>query len=106
MKTRLILWLVATVILCFTAFWFGRSQSRPEYDQNPLAIDGALLATLRAGDTTNAIEKLEVMLDFETLAAMHNRPLLQGRDRMILDRTLERVARYREQYPRHIENIT
>jgi hypothetical protein len=106
MKTRMILWLVVTVILCFAAFWYGRSQSRAVYDQNPLRIDLALLTSLRGGDTTNVVEKLDAMLELETLAAMRNRSSLQDRDRKILDQTLERVARYRQQHPWLIDTNT
>ena len=106
MKTRIILWLVVTVILCFAAFWFGKHQSPPAYDQNYLAIDRALLERLRAGDTTNVIEKLDAMLELETLAAMHNRTLLDERDREILDKTLGRVAGYRQQHPWLIDTNT
>jgi hypothetical protein len=108
MKTRMILWLVVTVILCFAAFWFGRSRSQPVYlyDQNPLRIDVALLTSLRGGDTTNVVEKLDAMLELETLAAMRNRSSLQDRDRKILDQTLERVARYRQQHPWLIDTNT
>ena len=108
MKIRMILWLVVTVILCFAAFWFGRSRSQPVYlyDQNPLRIDVALLTRLRGGDTTNVVEKLDAMLELETLAAMRNRSSLQDRDRKILDQTLERVARYRQQHPWLVDTNT
>jgi len=101
MKTRIILWLVATAILCFAAFWFGRSRSQAVYlyDQNSLRIDLALLTSLHGGDTTNVVEKLDAMLELETLAAMRNRSSLQDHDRKILDQTLERVARYRQRHP-------
>ena len=106
MKTRMILWLVVTVLLCFVAFWFGRHQSPTAYDPNYLAIDRALLERLRTGDTTNVIEKLDAMLELETLAAMRNRSSLEERDRKILDRMLEKVARYRQQHPWLIDTNT
>jgi hypothetical protein len=106
MKTRMILWLAVTVILCFAAFWFGRSRSQPVYDQNPLRIDFSLLTGLRAGHTTNVVEALDAMLEMETLAAMRNRASLDERDRKMLDQTLERVARYRQQHPWHIDTNT
>lgn len=106
MKLRMIIWLAATAILCLAAFWFGRSLSRPVYDQNPLRIDLALVTSLRGGDTTNVIEKLDAMLELETLAAMRNRQSLDERDRKILDQTLERVARYRQQHPWLIDTNT
>jgi hypothetical protein len=108
MKTRMILWLAATAVLCFAAFWYGKSRSQPVYlyDQNPLRIDLALLISLRGGDTTNVVEKLDAMLELETLAAMRNRSSLDERDRKILDQTLERVARYRQQYPWLIDTNT
>jgi hypothetical protein len=106
MRTRKTFWILLTVILCLASFWFGRNLPRPVYDQNPLAIDRALLTTLRAGNTTNAIGHLEALLDLETLAAMHNRTSLHGLDRKILDRTLGRVAQYRQQYPRTIDTST
>ena len=81
-------------------------QSRPVYDQNPLRIDLALVTSLRAGNTTNVVEKLDAMLELETLAAMRNRSSLDERDRKILDGTLERVARYRQQHPWLIDTNT
>ena len=89
------------LLLCFAG-----CQSRPVYDQNPLRIDVALLTSLRAGDTTNAIEHLDAMLELETLAAMRNRSSLDERDRKVLDQTLERVARYRQQHPWFIDTNT
>ena len=108
MKTRVMLLLAGTVILCFAAFWFGRSRSQRVYlyDQNPLRIDLALLTSLRDGNTTNVIEKLDAILELETLAAMRNRSSLDERDRKILDQTLERVARYRQQHPWLIDTNT
>ena len=106
MKTRMILWLVATVVLCFTAFWFGRHQAPPAYDPVYLAMDRILLERLRAGDTTNVIEKLDASLELETVAAMRNRSSLDERDRKILDKILERVARYRQQHPWLIDTNT
>ena len=106
MNIRMILWLATTAILCFAAFWFGRGRSQSVYDQNPLREDLALLTSLRGGDTTNVVDKLDAMLELETLAAMHNRSLLQDRDRKILDQTLERVARYRQQHPWMIDTNT
>ena len=106
MKMERILWLATTVILCFAAFWFGRSQSRPAYDQNPLRIDLALLTSLHGGDATNVIEQLDAMLELETLAAMRNRSSLPDRDRKILDQTLERVAHYRQEHPWLIDTNT
>lgn len=46
------------------------------------------------------------MLELETLAAMRNRSSLQDHDRKILDQTLERVARYRQQHPWLIDTNT
>ena len=95
-----------TLILCLVAFWFGRSQTPPTYYQNPLAVDLALLTTLRVGDKTNTIQRLEAIVDYETLDAIRHRPSLQGRQRQILDKTLQSVARYRERYPRPIDIST
>ena len=108
MKICIILWLATTAILCSAAFWFGRSRSQPVYlyDQNPLRIDLALSTSLRAGYTTNVIEKLDALLELETLAAMRNRASLDEHDRKILDETLERVARYRQQHPWVIDTNT
>jgi argonaute-like protein implicated in RNA metabolism and viral defense len=106
MKIRMIIWLVATVGLCFAAFWFGKRQSLPTSNQFYLSVDRALLEQLNAGNTTNVIEKLDAMLELETLAAMHNRSSLQERDRKILDKTLKQVARYRRQHPWVIETNT
>ena len=61
---------------------------------------------MRGGDTTNVVEKLDAMLELETLAAMRNRSSLPDRDRKILDRTLEGVARYRQQHPWLIDTNT
>ncbi len=106
MKSRIILWLVVTVILCFAAFLFGRRESPSPSNQFYLATDKALLEKLSAGDTTNVIERLNGMLELETLAAMRNRSSLQDRDRKILDQTLERVARYRQQHPWLVDTNT
>jgi hypothetical protein len=106
MRIRMILWMAATAIFCFAAFWFGRSQPRALYDQNPLRIDLMLLTRLRDGNTTNVIERLDAMLELETLAAMRNRSSLPDRDRKILDRYLERVAYYRQQHPWVIDTNT
>lgn len=106
MKARTTIWVGVTVILCLVSFWIGSSRPRPDFDPNLLATDRALLATLRAGGSTNAIGFLEARLDLETLDAMRQRASLQSRDREILDRTLRRVADYRVQYPRAIDTTT
>jgi len=107
MKMRMIVWISSTVILCLMSFWLGKSSHpRPTYDSVPLADDmmdnRAVLTNLRAGDSTNAIQSLEAILDLETYDAMRQRPSLQDRDRRILDKVLVAVARYREQFPRPI----
>jgi hypothetical protein len=59
MKTRIIVWSVLMVILCLASFWFGRlNRQRHGYDAIALAEDRAVLMTLRAGDSTNAIQRL------------------------------------------------
>jgi hypothetical protein len=107
MKTRAMIWIGVTVILCAALFCLGRlSRQRPTYDAVPLAEDRALLMTLRTGESTNAIETLEAMLDLATDRAMLARPSLRGRDLENLDKVLVKVARYREQYPRAIDEST
>jgi hypothetical protein len=71
-----------------------------------LAVDEALLVRVRAGNITNVIPDLEAMLDLEILGAMHYGSMLQGQDRDILNLTLDRVAAYRQQYPRPIMSST
>jgi len=100
------IWIGVAVVVCLVSFWLGRFSRPPAYDMEPLAIDRALLATLRDGHSTNAIGLLEGKLDLETLDAMRHRPSLQSRDCEILDRILVKVARYREQYPRAIDTST
>ncbi len=65
-----------------------------------LSDDRMLLADLRTGDTTNAIRKLEFMLDVEVLHAMRYRSSLPDEYRPMLDQRLARIANYREKYPR------
>ena len=107
MKTRTILWIGTTIILCFAAFWLGRI-NRPQQGYNSVALaeDRALLLFLRAGDSTNAIQRLESYLDMGTYRAMTSRPLLKGKDRESLDAILTKVARYREQFPRTVDTST
>lgn len=118
MRTRTTAWIVVTVVLCLASFIVGRhvgshgvitysvngwptsfNRAWPTYGL-PLAEDVALLVLLRAEGSTNAIPKLEALLDTATYDAICRRPLLQGRDLETLDKVLAKVARYREQYPR------
>ena len=107
MKIRVIVWISSTVILCLASFRLGwLSHPRPSYNPVPLADDlmdnRAVLTNLRAGDSTNAMQSLEAILDLEIYDAIRQRPSLQVRDRKILDKVLVAVARYREQFPRPI----
>jgi hypothetical protein len=61
---------------------------------------------LRAGYSTNAIPKLEALLDIATYDAMCRRPMLRGRELETLDKVLRSVARYREQFPRARDTST
>jgi hypothetical protein len=124
MRTRTLLWIIVTAVLCLASFFVGRladsrgvitysvggypvsfNRAWPTYGL-PLAEDESLLALLRAGGSTNAIPKLEALLDMATYDAICRRPLLQGRDLETLDKVLAKVARYREQYPRAIDTST
>jgi hypothetical protein len=62
--------------------------------------------TLRAGDSTNAIQRLESYLDIGTYNAMLARPSVHGQHRETLDMILRKVANYREQVPRPIDAST
>jgi hypothetical protein len=96
-----------TIILCLASFWFGRlNDPYRRYDAMALAEDRAVLMTLRAGDTTNAIQRLEGYLDLSVYQAMRARPSVHGERREILDSTLRKVALYREQVPRPIDTST
>ena len=61
---------------------------------------------LRAGGTTNAISKLDAMMEVSLYDAMCRRPLLHGHDRETLDKVLVMVARYRQQHPWLIDTNT
>jgi hypothetical protein len=69
----------------------------------PLAEDEGLLTMLRAGNSTNSVEWLEIMLDTAVYDAKQRRELLEGRDLQDLDKVLLKVAKYREQFPRYID---
>jgi hypothetical protein len=73
------------------------------YNAVALAQDRALLLFLRAGDTTNAIQRLEDMVDLGTYRSMTSRASLKDKDRDRLDVILKKVASYREQFPRPID---
>jgi len=124
MRTRTILWVVATAVLCLAAFLVGRlsgSHGVVTYSVNgwptsfnrawptyglPLAEESAILVILREGHSTNAIPYLDGMLDMATYDAMCRRPLLRDQERETLDKALVKVARYREQFPRAIDTPT
>jgi hypothetical protein len=72
----------------------------------PLAEDQALLVLLRKGLSTNAIPSLEALLDAAAYDAMRRRPLLRSDELEELDKSLAKVARYREQFPRAIDTST
>ena len=93
-----------TVGLALAAFAVGRS-NRPVQGYNSVALaeDRALLLMLRAGDATNAIQRLESYLDMTTYHAMLARPSLRGKDREHLDSILRKVASYRDQVPRPVD---
>ena len=65
-----------------------------------IGTDIFLLENLRGGDSTNAVHKLESVIDFGVLDAMRYRPSLQGAALEQLDKRLVRIARYYEQFPR------
>ena len=124
MQTRTILWIVAVAVLYSASFFLGRlsvSHRIITYSVNgcstsvnvawptyglPLAEDTSLLKVLRAGGATNAISKLDVMMEVSLYDAMCRRPLLHGHDRETLDEVLAMVARYREQHPWQIDSST
>jgi len=124
MRTRTTVWIIATVALCLASFIVGRqvgshgvitysvngwptsfNRAWPTYGL-PLAEDVSLLVLLRAEGATNAIPKLEALVDTAAYDAICRRPLLQGRDLEALDKVLAKVARYREQYPRVADTST
>jgi hypothetical protein len=104
MKSRTILRIGVTIILCLTAFVLGR-MSRSKQGVNSIALleDRALLMILRSGDSTGAIKRLESYLDLEVYGAMTCRSSLKGKDRDRLDAMLKKVASYRERFPRPID---
>jgi hypothetical protein len=124
MKRQMVLALSVGIALCGVSFCFGRlsvSQNVITYSVNgwptsfnrawptyglPLAEDAGLLTMLRAGNSTNAVEWLETMLDTSVYDAKQRRERLHGRDLQDLDKALSRVARYREQFPRSIDTST
>jgi hypothetical protein len=109
MKMRTMAWIGVIAIVGLASFWIGGLiPSREAYALQILSLqsDRSLLADLRAGDTTNAIHKLEVMLDVGVLRAMHYSPLLRVEDRTVLDKRLASVADYREKYPRQPVSYT
>ena len=110
MKTRIItwtVWIIVTVTLCLASFWFGRAKDpQRRYDVMALLEDRAVLTMLRAGDTTNAIQRLEDYLDLGVYDAMLARPSVRGHYRQVLDSSLRKVAHYREQVPRPIDTST
>ncbi len=124
MRTRTILWIIVTAVLCLASFFVGRladsrgvitysvdgypvsfNRAWPTYGL-PLAEDESLLALLRAGGSTNAIPKLEALLDMATYDAICRRPLLRDDERARLDAALVKVARYRDKNPRAIDTST
>jgi hypothetical protein len=124
MRTRTILWIIAAAGLCLASFLAGRlsashgvitysvnglptsfNRAWPTYGL-PLSEDHRLLVMLRAGYSTNAIPKLEALLDFAIYDAMCRRPMLRGRELETVDKVLRSVARYREQFPRAIDTST
>lgn len=121
MRIQTVLWIGGTAALCLACFILGRlSGSRgvgtyyvngyatsfnhawPTYGLF-LAEDRALLRLLRAGNPTNAIPKLEAMLDMAVYDAMHRRPLLRRGEVETLDKVLTSVALYRKEFPRAID---
>ncbi len=121
MRTRVTLWVLAAILLCLAFFFGGRlsashgvltysvkgwstsfNRAWPTYGL-PLAEDTSLLTSLREGRTTNAIPMLEALLDMALYDAMCRRPLLRGQERTKLDMALLKAARYRERFPRAIE---
>ena len=110
MKTRTITWIAwigVAIILCLASFWFGRKKDPyRRYDVTALLEDRAVLMTLRDGDTTNAIQRLEGYLDIGTYDAMLVRPSVHGRYREMLDSTLVKIAHYCEHVPRPIDTST
>lgn len=100
-------WVGTTVILCLASFWYGRlNDPQRRYNAMALLEDRAVLMTLRTGDTTNAIQRLEGFLDMATYRAMLAWPSVHGEDRGILELSLLRVAQYRDQVPRQIDTST
>jgi hypothetical protein len=103
----MIIWISVTVVLCLVSFSIGKlSHPRQTYDAAPLADDmmndRAVLTILRAGNSTNAIQSLENMLDLAISDAMSHRFEVRNKDRKMLNRVLFYIASYREQFPRPI----
>ena len=96
-------WIGVMVIVGLASYWLGGLKpSREAYALQTFSLidDRVLLANLRRGDTTNAINKLEFMLDVDVLRTMRYRPSLRVEYRAVQDKTLANIANYREKYPR------
>ena len=103
MKKQTIVWIGVMVIVGLASYWLGGLKpSREAYALQILSLqdDRMLLVNLRRGDTTNAISKLEFMLDVDVLRAMRYRPSLPAEYRAVQDKALTSIANYREKYPR------
>jgi hypothetical protein len=112
--------IVIVACLCGLSFFFGRlsissrvviysdgaksevfPRDVPTYDL-PFVYYEFVLENFRRGHSEKALSDLETLLDDSIQRAQHRRPLLSGRRLVEFDRALSKVARYREQYPRHL----
>ena len=109
MKTRTMVWIGVTVVLCLTSFSLGWMKPSRELDATnfiDLMADKALLDHLRANDTTNAIAKLELLQEVNILRIMSYEPSLRGKKRYVLDKVLVDIANDRAQYRKPIMSST
>src|SRR5947207_1074419 len=65
----------------------------------PVVEYSELLFGWRKGLTDQTLSRAETFLDFALEDAMYRRPVLPDEARKILDKSLVKVARYREKYP-------
>ena len=72
----------------------------------PLVEYELLLTMLRNGQSKQAIEKLEVLLDTTIYDAKRRRQVLEGKDLQMLDKSLVRAAKYRSSNPRPLDQET
>lgn len=124
MKAKTVPSAAAVILLCALSFYLGKrtaSQSVLVYPVKanrvavhldwptyglPLAEYEATLSVLRNGNTNRAIEFLEIFLDQAIYDAKRRRVVLPNESQRSLDKAIEKAARYRERFPRPLDQET